>query len=114
MVFLTAYRPSKPLKKWNQTILISLTTQTADGYYLCYIMIKFIFYGLVIYLVYKLVFELLIPVSKASAQMREKIQEMQQKQQNFQQQPSKPFEEPIKASKPSTDKDYIEFEEVKP
>jgi hypothetical protein len=76
-------------------------------------MIKLIFYGLVVYLIYKLIFELVIPVSKASSQMREKIQQMQD-QQNFQQQQAKPAAEPQPAAKPKTDKDYIEFEEVKP
>jgi cellobiose-specific phosphotransferase system component IIA len=76
-------------------------------------MIKLIFYGLVVYLIYKLIFELVIPVGKASSQMREKIQQMQD-QQNFQQQQSKPAAEPQKAQPAKTDKDYIEFEEVKP
>ncbi len=57
---------------------------------------------------------MLIPVSKATAQMRDKIQEMQQQQQKFQQQQSKPFAEPVNASTTKGDKDYIEFEEVKP
>jgi hypothetical protein len=76
-------------------------------------MIKLIFYGLVVYLIYKLIFELVIPVSKASSQMREKIHQMQE-QQNFQQQQTKPAAEPQKAATAKTDKDYIEFEEVKP
>jgi hemolysin activation/secretion protein len=77
-------------------------------------MIKLIFYGLVIYLVYKLVFELIIPVSKATAQMNEKVRQMQQQQQNFQQQQAKQAAEPQKAAKPSSDTDYIDYEEVKP
>lgn len=77
-------------------------------------MIKLIFYGLVVYLIYKLVFELIIPVGKASSQMKEKLHQMQQQQQNFQQQQSGPVAEPQKAAKPTSDKDYIEFEEVKP
>jgi hypothetical protein len=67
----------------------------------------------VVYLFYKLIFELVIPVGKASSQMREKIQQMQD-QQNFQQQQARPAAEPQPAAKPKTDKDYIEFEEVKP
>ena len=76
-------------------------------------MIKLIFYGLVVYLIYKLVFELVIPVSKASSQMREKMQQMQD-QQNFQQQQYRQAAEPTKAPTAKTDQDYIEFEEVKP
>jgi len=87
--------------------------------YLCFIMIKLIFYGLVAYLIYKLVFELIIPVGKASSQMREKIQQMQDQQQFQQQQyqqQSQSYSKPQEANKPkeTTDKDYIEFEEVKP
>lgn len=76
-------------------------------------MIKLIFYGLVVYLIYKLIFELVIPVSKASSQMREKIQQMQD-QQSFQQQQAKASAEPQKNAAAKPDKEYIEFEEVKP
>ena len=81
-------------------------------------MIKFIFYGLVVYLIYKIIFEFVIPVSKASNQMREKIQQMQE-QQRFQQEQARAQAqakaEPVASSKTtSTDKDYIEFEEIKP
>ncbi len=81
-------------------------------------MIKLIFYGLVVYLIYKLVFEFVIPVSKASNQMREKLQQMQE-QQRFQQQQartqSQPKAEPVASTKTAaSDKDYIEFEEIKP
>jgi sortase (surface protein transpeptidase) len=81
-------------------------------------MIKLIFYGLVVYLIYKLVFEFVIPVSKASKQMREKLQQMQE-QQRFQQEQARAQAqakaEPVASSKPAaSDKDYIEFEEVKP
>lgn len=93
--------------------MISLTPVSALAYYLCFTMIKFIFYGLVVYLLYKLVFELVIPVSKVSAQMKEKLQQMQD-QQKYQQQQSSPGAEPVTASKANTDKDYIDFEEIKP
>jgi hypothetical protein len=76
-------------------------------------MIKMIFYGLVAYLIYKLVFELVIPVGKASVQMKEKLQQMQE-QQRYQQQQSRPTAEPTPAPKAKEDKEYIDFEEVKP
>jgi len=83
-------------------------------------MIKLIFYGLVVYFIYKLVFEFVIPVSKASNQMREKLQQMQE-QQRFQQEQARAQAqaqakaEPVSSAKsPSSDKDYIEFEEIKP
>ena len=77
-------------------------------------MIKLIFYGLVVYLIYKLVFELIIPVNKATTQMSEKVRQMQQQQQKFQQQQTKQTAEPQKPVRPASDKDYIEYEEVKP
>ena len=83
-------------------------------------MFKLIIYGFLVYLIYKLVFEFVIPVSKASNQMREKLQQMQE-QQRFQQEQARAQAqaqtkaEPVASSKTaSTDKDYIEFEEIKP
>jgi hypothetical protein len=80
-------------------------------------MIKFIFYGFLVYLLQKLVFELVVPVNKASKQMREKLHQMQE-QQRFQQEQAQTQAkaEPVSAAKTSasTNKDYIEFEEVKP
>jgi type II secretory pathway component PulM len=77
-------------------------------------MIKFIFYGLVIYLIYKLVFDLVVPVSKASVQMKQKLQEMQDQQNRFQQEQAQAKPAPKATQQPSADKDYIEYEEVKP
>lgn len=83
-------------------------------------MMKLILFGLGVYLIYKLVFEFVIPVSKASNQMREKLQQMQE-QQRFQQEQARAQAqaqakaEPVSSSKTaSTDKNYIEFEEIKP
>ena len=44
-------------------------------------MLKYIIWAVVIYLIYKFVFELLVPVSKAATQMQDKIKEMQKAQQ---------------------------------
>ena len=76
-------------------------------------MIKFIFYGLVIYLMYKLVFDIVVPISKASAKMKENLHQMQEQQQRFQQEQAQASQAPKSEPKPSTDKDYIEFEELK-
>jgi hemolysin activation/secretion protein len=77
-------------------------------------LVKYIIWGFVIYLLYKFVFELVIPVSKATTQVKDKLREMQEQQaqqQYQQQQPVKPQQqqpaEPVKGG------DYIEFEEVK-
>jgi len=74
-------------------------------------MLKLIVWGFIIYLIYKFVFELVVPVSKATTQMKEKIKEMQEAQQRQyqQQQPSRPTQTP---SSPK-EGDYIDYEEVK-
>jgi hypothetical protein len=67
----------------------------------------------VIYLLYKLVFEFIIPVYNASKQMNKKMQAFQEKvketQHTHPQQETKNKPE----SRPDSD-DYIEFEEIKP
>ena len=79
-------------------------------------MFKLIIYGFLIYLLYKFIFELVIPVSKATSQVKDRMREMQrmQEEQLAQQQrynSQATASEPVKASK--RDDDYIEFEEVK-
>ena len=74
-----------------------------------YNMIEWIFTVLVLYLLYKLIFDFILPVSKASAQMRNKINEMNNRQQQNanQQQPDREAK-----SRPPKE-DYIDFEEIK-
>ena len=78
-----------------------------------------IFAGFMIYLLYKLVFGLIMPVSRAASQMKSKMTEFQRMQQDQgrQQQtpPPPPHQEQVKPraeAKPSKD-DYIDFEEIK-
>ena len=77
-------------------------------------MFKMILYGFLIYLLYKFIFELVVPISRATSQMKDKLQEMQQQQarQQSQQQTPPPQQAAPKADKAASD--YIEFEEVKP
>ncbi len=71
----------------------------------------------VIYLLYKLVFNIVVPVSKAASQVKSKISEfnrMQQEEMRRQQQAAAP--PPVAKPAPkkySKDDDYIDFEEVK-
>jgi hypothetical protein len=65
---------------------------------------KFILYGLLGYFLYKLVFDFIIPVSKTTKMVREKMKDMEQHQ-------SSADKEGSKAADPGGD--YIEFEEVK-
>ena len=79
-------------------------------------MFKLIIYGFLIYLLYKFIFELVIPVSKATSQVKDRMREMQrmQEEQLAQQQrynAQATASEPVKTAK--RDDDYIEFEEVK-
>ncbi len=78
-------------------------------------MFKIIIYGFLIYLLYKFIFELVIPVGKATSQVKDKIREMQE-QQNAQQQQY--HQQTTQAQQPASENkakggDYIEFEEVK-
>lgn len=88
--------------------------------YLYALMFKMILYGFLIYLAYKFIFELVIPVSKATSQVKDnlrKMQEMQQAQQQQyrQQQQQAQAQAQQAAAKEAAAKsgDYIDFEEVK-
>lgn len=76
---------------------------------------KFVLYAILIFLAYRLIFKLVIPVYLASKkikqgfrEMQEKMQEQARQQQGFNPQPTAPKKE----SRVNND-DYIEFEEVK-
>jgi len=78
-------------------------------------MFKIIIYGFLLYLLYKFIFELVIPVGKATSQVKDKIREMQE-QQNAQQQQYR--QQATETQQPASETktkggDYIEFEEVK-
>lgn len=66
---------------------------------------KVILYGLLIYLLYKLIFDFIIPVSKTTKEVREKIKSMQEQNQ--------PGPDISTQKPPDPGGDYIEFEEVK-
>lgn len=83
--------------------------------YLCPPMFKIILYGFLLYLAYKFIFELVIPVTKATSQVKDKLREMQEQQQRAAQQQQQQQARPEERVQGSGDKkgDYIEFEEVK-
>lgn len=83
-------------------------------------MTKLIIYGILLYLLYKFVFELVIPVSKATSQVKDKLKEMQEQQlrqqQQYQQQQAQAAQaqaQQAKQAETKTGGDYIDFEEVK-
>ena len=82
-------------------------------------MTKLLIYGFLIYLLYKLVFNVVLPVRKGVKTVRQNMEEMQRKMAEAQQQNAnysgftsqnapKVTKDPVKK-----DADYIDFEEIK-
>lgn len=79
---------------------------------------KVLFELFLFYLLYKLVFQFIIPVYRASKRMKDQVGEMQEKMQQQQQtqafQQTKVSSEKAKTTSAKTSSsDYIDFEEVK-
>ncbi len=80
-------------------------------------MIKVLFELFVLYLLYKLIFDFIIPIYQGTKRVKQKVNEMQQnmnehiKQQQQAQQRTAP-KQPEPAAK-KTGSDYIDFEDVK-
>lgn len=74
---------------------------------------KIILWGIVIYFLYRFVFDLVVPVSKATGQMKQKIQEMQESQQQEQQIRAQQEQKAKEQNMASATGEYIDFEEVK-
>jgi len=75
-------------------------------------MFKLIIYAFLLYLLYKFIFELVIPVSKATSQVKDKIREMQEQQNARQQQSHAQQAQQTKTTETKAG-EYIDFEEVK-
>lgn len=80
-------------------------------------MAKLIIYGFLFYLLYRFITNLVVPVGKATQQMKQQMQqmqEMQNRQEAYQRQQA--AEQVTQKSTPTNAQggDYIEFEEVKP
>ena len=79
---------------------------------------KFIFYALLIYFLYKIIFDLVIPATKVTRQVKTKMAEMHEEMQrqqyrNQQQQEATAAQQKTNRATVDTEKDYIEFEEIK-
>ncbi len=77
--------------------------------------LEWLFTFLVVYLLYKLIFDFVLPVSRATSQVRSKINEMNRQQQQAHNQPAdftKSSGKTASSAKPPAD-DYIDFEEIK-
>ncbi len=78
-------------------------------------MLKVLLELFVLYVVYKLIFDFIIPIYQTTKQVKQKVGEMQSKMnEHMQQQQPRSFspEQNNNGQKP-VEKDYIEFEEVK-
>jgi predicted Holliday junction resolvase-like endonuclease len=78
-------------------------------------MLRFIFLAFVFYLLYQLVFKLIIPVSKATSQVKDKMSQMQEQQAAQMRQQQAAEQQRVKPEQTSIPRkeDYIDFEEVK-
>ena len=80
---------------------------------------KFIIYGMLIYFLYKLIFQIVVPVSKGVRSVRQNMEQMQKKQaeaaRNAQnsQKSSQNTSANYAAKEAPVEAEYIEFEEVK-
>lgn len=79
--------------------------------YLCAVMIKLLLELFVIYLLYKLIFDFILPVYHVSKQMNRKMNEFQQQMKEKETTPPPPSSHGT--GKSDKDNDYIEYEEVK-
>lgn len=75
---------------------------------------KILFELFVLYLVYKLIFDFIVPVYQTTKQVKQKVGEMQQKMNEQMKQPEDQFNHTTKGPATKAGKeDYIEFEELK-
>lgn len=72
-----------------------------------------LFWFVVIYLLYRFVFELLIPVIKTVIKMKATVSKMQEQQEQFKQAPKTDGQQPHKTSTTNINDEYIDFEEIK-
>ena len=81
-------------------------------------MMKLIIYGLVIYLLYKIIFEVVVPVSNGVKSVRQNMEQMQRQQaEAFKQAQNRTSQQQTTSSTSKKEElveaEYIDFEEVK-
>jgi len=78
-------------------------------------MMKILLYGLLIWLLYNVIFRFIVPIYRTSKQMKAKFREMhdQMQRQANSQQAASPAAESPKSPSPKSAGDYIDFEEIK-
>ena len=75
-------------------------------------MIEWLFAFLILYLLYKLIFDFILPVSRASAQIKNRMNQMNQQQQNNYNSSQTNTPPQQTKSRPPAD-EYIDYEEIK-
>jgi len=83
-------------------------------------MIKIIVTILILYLLYKLVFDFVVPVARTTSQFKSSVNQMRRMQEDHLRKQKQQTQQPAQPSKPSsikntttTDGEYIDFEDVK-
>lgn len=80
-------------------------------------MSKLIFYGILIYFLYKLIFNVVVPVSKGVNTVRQTMEQARDaaanRQANANPRSNSNFSQSPKPASPPADAEYIDFEEVK-
>ncbi len=80
-------------------------------------MMKMLLYGLLIYFLYKVIFEIVVPVSRGVKSVRQNMEQMQTAAKKAQEQQNAHYQQQqTQSSKPkveAVDAEYIDFEEVK-
>lgn len=80
-------------------------------------MMKMLLYGLLIYFLYKVIFEIVVPVSNGVKSVRQNMEQMQEAARKAQEQQNAHFnQQKAQSTKPkaeSENAEYIDFEEVK-
>ena len=75
--------------------------------------IEWIFAFIVVYFLYKLVFDFIIPVYRASSQIRDKVNEMNQQYTQTQRPSDNHHSAAANTNSRPPSEDYIDFEEIK-
>ncbi len=76
-------------------------------------MLKDIFWCLIIYLLYRFIFELVVPVAKTVSKMKTTVSQMQEQQQQATQTQTNTKPQSPKGGTTNTNDEYIDFEEIK-
>ena len=75
---------------------------------------RILLYAFLIYLAYKIVFDLIIPIYRTTKQVKKGFKEMNERMNDFRNQQGQPPVQPEQPKKPKEKPgDYIEYEEIK-